>query len=42
MNKRKSDIFTVTESLTNWFEAGGYTVAPHEKVEGEVNNRFGP
>ena len=40
MTKRKADIFTVAESVTNWFAASGYTVAPPEEVEGVVTNRL--
>ena len=37
MTKRKADIFTVAESVPNWF-ANSYTVAPPEEVKGVVTN----
>ena len=42
MNKRKADIFTVIESVPNWFEADGYTVAPHEETTRGEDNGIGP
>ena len=42
MSKRKADIFTVAESVTNWFEASGYTVASPEWPKGVVTNQHGP
>ena len=38
MTKRKADIFTVAESVPNWFVASGSTVAPPEEVKGVVND----
>ena len=37
MAKRKSDIFTVVESVANWFEASEYDVGPSEVVKGTAN-----
>lgn len=42
MNKRKADILTVIESVPNWFEADGYTVAPHEETTRGEDNGIGP
>ena len=39
MSKRKADIFTVAESVTNWFETNGYTVASLERPKGIVPNQ---
>lgn len=41
MNKRKRDIFTVIESVYNWFEAGDHSTDPttdHEGVCGVPNH----
>lgn len=37
MGKRKRDIFTVSESVSNWFEAHTATVTEIERGEGVVN-----
>ena len=42
MSKRKANIFTVAELVTNWFEASGYNVASLEEIDGVVTNRLGP
>ena len=41
MNKRKADIFTVVESVPNWFEADSYTVASTERGDRVVANQLG-
>ena len=41
MNKRKTDIFTVVESVPDWFEASGYTVASPEGSDRVVANQPG-
>ena len=40
MTKRKADIFTLAESVPNWFVARGSTVAPPEEVKGVVNDNI--
>ena len=42
MNKRKANIFTVIESVPNWFKADGYIEAPHEATKRGVDNSLGP
>lgn len=37
MAKLKADIFTVVESIVNWFEANSLNIAPAEIPEGVVN-----
>lgn len=37
MANRKSDIFTVVESVTNWFEANEQTVT-HSEMDGRTAN----
>ena len=39
MTKRKRDIFTVIESINNWFEAGEPTTHTTEDHEGDNGNR---
>ena len=38
MTKRKRDIFTVIESINNWFEASEHNTSTSEDPEGNVNH----
>ena len=38
MGKRKSEIFTVAESVVNWFEASNHSLSPNKSTN-EIANR---
>ena len=38
MTKRKRDIFTVIESINNWFEASAHNTSPLEDSKGDANH----
>lgn len=38
MTKWKRDIFTVIDSINNWFEASAHNTSPLEDPEGDANH----